>query len=191
MALRGLQASLLAEREQVLSSLELSHYAGPALPVANNKRKRSTKREAGKETKPQRRSTRGTAAGAAALSGSSGVSEEPEEIERLPVTRAPPKERRIHTPRVVGGGELHVMLQLTKGKSDKFYEITTEANRCITRNGRRGAAGVERILNFDTDASARAFFYEQQEKKRSKGYYDGSDGSEEGAKLVPLGRWTA
>lgn len=88
-------------------------------------------------------------------------------------------------------GELYVMLQLTKGVSDKYYEMQTEGNRCFVRNGRRGCAGVERELTFSDADAARKHFRDQQSKKRAKGYYDGTDGSESDAKLVPLGRWTA
>lgn len=200
MALRSLQASLLAERDRVLASLDLKPYSlkpysGPILPVvAAPKRtreirdKRDAKTGAAAST-PARRSSR--VAGVSLDSGpEDGRGSSLDAIDNLAPARqrAPKEPRRAHNPRPLGVGELHVMLQLTKGSSDKFYEMQTEGSSCIVRNGRRGCAGVERILSFSDAAAAKNYFREQGGRKRYKGYYDGTDGSEEGAALVSLRR---
>jgi predicted DNA-binding WGR domain protein len=194
MALRKLQAALLAERDTVLSSLDLK-YAGPALPAPapNPKRRREGTTGSAIETPlVRRRSSR--------VAGVPLADEVEDRARRQAVDeyddeggwprrpRALP--RRVHIPQPIGAGELHVMLQLTKGRSDKFYEITTSGCIVITRNGRRGQAGVVREKTFETSALARRHFSELESAKRKKGYGDGNDGSEEGAVLVPLGRWT-
>ena len=197
MALRQLQASLLAERERVLESLELRAYSGPLLapvpPISQPAQKRKRGARGGREAEsslPQRRSSR--VAGIAALDDGSNLDLDVLEIDqpRVVPKKRSKEPRRVHVERTIGVGESHVMLQLTKGISDKYYEITTAGSTCIMRNGRRGNAGVERIITCQDAAAAQKLFSEKEAAKRAKGYYDGTDGSEEGAKLVPLGRWT-
>ena len=198
MALRALQASLMAERDRVLASLDLKPYTGPMLPVSvaakAPKRTREIRDRCGANTgatasTPTRRSSR-VAGVPLDPDAEDGKGRSLDAVDSLTPARqrAPKEPRRAHTPRPLGVGELHVMLQLTKGSSDKFYEMQTEGTCCFVRNGRRGCAGVERILSFSNAAAAKAHFREQSGRKRDKGYYDGTDGSEEGAALVSLRR---
>jgi predicted DNA-binding WGR domain protein len=194
MALRTLQAALLKEREEVLNSLELTRYAGPSIPVkqtvpSGTKRRRgSAGPVAPVETPPadRRRSSR-VAGVRLGPETQQGVLIDEDREARPSRSKNPP---RIHVARPIGAGELHVMLQLTKGRSDKYYEITTESQKVITRNGRRGQAGVVREKTFENATAAREHFVALEKAKRAKGYGSGTDGSEEGAYLVPLGRWT-
>lgn len=71
-----------------------------------------------------------------------------------------------------------IVLALTHGSSDKFYEITVAGCRITTRYGRRGTRGISRAQQFQSAVYAWGCFDELEDAKRSKGYVDGDDGCE-------------
>jgi predicted DNA-binding WGR domain protein len=69
-----------------------------------------------------------------------------------------------------------VVLALTQGSSDKFYEVRVRGASVVSRYGRRGTQGATHTVEFESLAAAQRHFEQLCAQKRRKGYQDGDDG---------------
>lgn len=65
-----------------------------------------------------------------------------------------------------------LILQNTTDNSDKFYEISIEKNRVITRYGKVGSKGISAFKEFDDDDEMKKYIEKILNEKKRKGYQE-------------------